>query len=350
MHEGFGAGEIRRRVIFKEKIVMTSMTRKEFLQTASGVVAATVVSTSVASAAAEKKGPKRGVSVYCYAQDIDVNVTLEDCLAEISDMGSPGKKMGVELLANGHIDGYPNPSDAWVKKWFDMCAKYEIQPVEYGHWVDSKLYVEGPEGLLGTKESVAMLIQDIKLANRLGFTCGRTKIGVIDQELFPVPNWREIIKAALPVAEKNNFRMLTEFHSPTLLKGRVIDEYMDFITKEKCTPWFGLNIDFSVFQDITSPRGNQPGGQPMKEGTYSKPEEIIPLLPNVHCCHAKFNNINQDCEDQTIPYSEIVKIMVDHQWDGYLLSEYEGVDKGTGGAWSAVRRQHVLLKRLLGET
>jgi sugar phosphate isomerase/epimerase len=328
---------------------MSVMTRKEFLQTAAGAVAATAVSTTAASAAIDKKGPKRGVSVYSYSQDIDVAVSLEDCLAEISDMGSPGKKMGVELLANGHIDGYPNPRDAWVKKWFDMCAKYEIQPVEYGHWIDSKLYAEGPEGLLNTKESVAMLVQDIKLANRLGFTCGRTKIGVIDAELFPVPNWREIIKAALPEAEKNNFRMLTEFHSPTLLKGRVIDEYMDFITKEKCTPWFGLNIDFSVFQTITSARGSLPGGQPMAEGTYSKPEEIIPLLPYVHCCHAKFNNINRDCEDQTIPYPEIVKILVDHQWDGYLLSEYEGADKATGGAWSAIRRQHVLLKRLLGE-
>ena len=66
----------------------------------------------------------------------------------------------------------------------------------------------------------------------------------------------------------------------------------------------------------------------MAEGTYSKPEDIIPLLPYVHCCHAKFNDINRDCEDQTIPYPEIVKILVDHQWDGYLLSEYEGVDKG----------------------
>ncbi len=322
---------------------MTDMTRKEFLQTAAGAVAATAVLTN-ATAAPQRKGPKRGVSVYCYSQDIDVTVTLEDCLAEISDMGSPGQKMGVEILANGHIDGYPNPTDAWVKNWYHMCEKYEIVPVEYGHWVDSKLYVEGPEGLLNTKESAAMLIQDIRLANRLGFTCGRTKIGVIDQELFPVPNWREIVKAALPVAQKNNFRMLTEFHSPTLLKGRVIDEYMDFITKEKCTPWFGLNIDFSVFQNKPGPGGR--GGAP---GSFSKPEEIIPLLPYVHCCHAKFNDINNDCEDQTIPYPEIVKIMVDHQWDGYLLSEYEGADKATGGTWSAVRRQHVLLKRLLGE-
>ncbi len=82
---------------------------------------------------------------------------------------------------------------------------------------------------------------------------------------------------------------------------------------------------------------------------FSKPEDIIPLLPYVHCCHAKFNDINRDCEDQTIPYPAVVKILVDHQWDGYMISEYEGVDKPNFGAVGAVRRQQVLLKRLLGE-
>jgi len=58
-----------------------------------------------------------------------------------------------------------------------MCAKYELLPVELGLWTDSKLYNEGPEGLLDTKESVAKLVQDIKLGNRLGFT--RIRAGVI---------------------------------------------------------------------------------------------------------------------------------------------------------------------------
>jgi sugar phosphate isomerase/epimerase len=335
------------------------MTRKEFLQTAAGAatVAALPVNTSLA---AEKKGPKRGVSVYSYSNEIDLTATLEDCIAEIGELGTPGQKMGVELLANGHGDGYPNPSEAWVKKWHEMCARNEVLPVELGHWVDSKLYNEGPEGLLDTKESVEKLVADIRLANRLGFTRGRTKLGMLENDGMPTRNWREIVKAALPAAEKNNFRMLTEFHSPTPLKGRVMDEYLDFITKEKCTPWFGINVDFSVFQTRTgggmgmggggaAGTGGQGGRGQTPAGPLSQPEDIIPILPYVHCCHAKFNDINRDCEDQSIPYRAIIKIMVDHEWDGYLLSEYEGADKPSGGAWSAVRRQHVLLKRLLGE-
>ncbi len=331
------------------------MTRKEFLQTAAGAVAASALP-AAASAAAERPGPKRGVSVYSSVSDLNVNVTLEVCFAEINDLDTRLYDLGLEVLT-GVVEDYPNPSDAWVKKWHDMCAKYHVKPVEYGHWVDSKLYNEtGP--YLSTKESYEQLVQDIKLANRLGFTCGRTKLGVIDQPgmpeydtLTPVKNWREFIKMAIPVAQKYNFRMLPEIHAPTLLKSPVLADYVDFIQKEKTTPWFGINVDFGVFQNLTSSRGRggQPGGQPMKEGSYSKPEDIIPLLPYTHCCHAKFNEMTDACECPNTPWAAVINIMKEHKWNGYLLSEYEGSDKGTGGAFAAVRKQHVMLKRLLGE-
>jgi hypothetical protein len=332
-----------------------TMTRKEFLQTAAGAIAVSAI-TRTASAAAEKPGPKRGVSAYSYVSDLNVNCTLEDCFAEINDLDTRNYDLGLEVLT-GVVEDYPNPSDAWVKKWHDMCAKYHVKPVEFGHWIDSKLYNEtGP--YLSTEESYEQLVQDIKVGSKLGFTHGRTKLGVIDQPgmpeydtLTPVRNWREIIKKALPVAEKYNFRMLPEIHAPTLLNSKILEDYIDFIQKEKTTPWFGLNIDFGVFQNITSARGRdgQPGGMPMKEGTYSKPEEIIALLPYVHCCHAKFNEINDDCECPNIPYAAVIDILKKHNWNGYLLSEYEGADKGSGGAFAAVRKQHVMLKRMLGE-
>ncbi len=341
------------------------MTRKQFLQTAAGAVAASAISTT-SSAAAEKKGPKRGVSIYSYSDDIYKTVTLEDCLAAVGNMVSDAQpEIGLEILANSHIDGYPNPSDAWVAKWFDMCKKYHLKPVEYGHWVDSKLYNEtGP--YLSTKESYDMLVRDIKLANKLGFTHGRTKLGVIDGILTPVTNWREFIKMALPVAEKYNFRMLPEIHSPTKLKSKMVDEYVDFIQKEKTTPWFGLNIDFGVFQNRRPSGGRTqgappagmtggPGGQRGRAGgpgempsmEASKVEEMIPLLPYVHCCHAKFMEMNDNCEETSIPYPEIIKMLIDHNWDGYMMSEYEGTDRSTGGAFTAVRKQHVMLRKLL---
>jgi sugar phosphate isomerase/epimerase len=334
------------------------MTRKDFLKTAAAVAGAVAVSahpsTAVAAPAETSQwpGPKRAVSVYSYVDDLNSTYTLEDCIEEIGSLGTDHYPVGVEILT-GAIEGYPNPSDAWVQKWHDMCAKNHVLPVELGHWVDSKLYSEF-EPWLSTQESYEQLVQDIKLGNKLGFTRGRTKIGVIDVGLDPVPNWREFLKMALPVAEKYNFRMLTEVHEPTLLNAKVIDMYLEFITKEKCSPWFGLNIDFSVFQNMNYQRHVSPGQTtndltPKEDGTYSKVPEMIPLLPYVHCCHAKFNNVNEECEDLTIPYPDIMKTLKENKWDGYMMSEYEGRDRPNGGAFAAVRRQHVLLRKLLGE-
>ena len=81
----------------------------------------------------------------------------------------------------------------------------------------------------------------------------------------------------------------------------------------------------------------------------SKVEDMIPLLPYVHCCHAKFMEMNDNCEETSIPYPDIITMLVEHKWNGYLLSEYEGEDRNRGGAFTAVRRHHVMLRRLLGE-
>ena len=270
------------------------------------------------------KGIHRGVSSYCWDEQLYFNMDLEDMFMHMQDIGA----YGLEILADGIVKGYPNPSNDWLDKWFGMIEKYDIVPVEYGHWVESRMFRDRD---YTTDEALAMLIHDIKLASFMGFTCMRTKLGVCDETLTPVPNWREFIKRALPYAEKYNVVMLPEIHLPTKLKSKMIDDYVEFIDKEQ-TKHFGLNIDFGVFM------------------TPSTPEDLIPLLPYVYCCHAKFNNMNEDFEETTIPYKEVIDIMKEHNWNGYLLSEYEGPNKDVPGyATTQVRRHHVMLKRLLGE-
>ena len=75
------------------------------------------------------KGPKRGVALYSYSAEFGFEKTLEDCFEDLKDMGATG----VEILANTHIENYPYPTDAWVDKWFALCDKYQVEPVEYGH-------------------------------------------------------------------------------------------------------------------------------------------------------------------------------------------------------------------------
>ena len=169
-------------------------------------------------------------------------------------------------------------------------------------------------------------------------------MSVIDDALNPVEYWREIIKGALPLAERLGLQMCPEIHIPTNLKSQMIQDYIDFIN-ETGTKSFGLNIDFSVFR------------HKFDEGEFvdphfvpNEPEDIIPLLPYIYCCHAKFIHMNDEFEETTIPYKEVLTILKEHGWNGYLLSEYEGADKYDQGyeVGQILRKHHIMMKNILG--
>lgn len=83
-----------------------------------------------------EKKIKRGVAIYSYSGEYGRTMNLEDCFKDMYDMGATG----IEILANSHIDSYPELSDEYVAEWKRLCAKYQIEPAEYGHWVDTRLY------------------------------------------------------------------------------------------------------------------------------------------------------------------------------------------------------------------
>lgn len=286
----------------------------------------------------DRKGPKRGVALYSYSAEFGLEKTLEDCFEDVHDMGAHG----IEILANTHIENYPYPTEEWVEQWFRLCDKYEVVPVEYGNWIDS--HVLGDRDLT-TEESYEMLARDIRLAHRLGFSVMRTKMPVISDTLEPVKNWREIIKMALPLAEELGIKMCPEIHIPTNLKSEMVNDFVAFI-KETGTKNFGLNIDFSVFRtEFAENEYRDPNYVP------NKPEDLIPLLPYVYCCHAKFIHMNDAFEETTIPYKEIIEVLKNQNWDGYLLSEYEGADKYDAGyeVGQTLRKQHIMLKNYIGD-
>ncbi|MBR2781707.1 MAG: TIM barrel protein [Oscillospiraceae bacterium] len=286
------------------------------------------------------RGPKRGVSIYSYSGEWCKTMNLEDCFKDMYDMGAHG----IEILANAHIYSYPELSDEYLAEWQRLCTTYDVEPAEYGHWIDYRLY---KDRTMTKEEALTMLERDFRIAHALGFRILRTKMGVVGPGLVPFLEWRDWISAALPLAEKYDVVMCPEIHASTVLADQMVQDFVEFVDKTG-TKNFGLNIDLSVFQN----RFDVPGvlswaGRATPK--YSKPEEIIPLLPYVYCIHAKFNKMDDDFNELTIPYPEILKILVDHQWDGYMVSEYEGEKKDVPGFVSQeLRKQHVMMKRILG--
>ncbi len=142
-----------------------------------------------------KKGqPKHGVSIFSYSDLLGVCMTLEDCFKDMYDMGATC----IEILAS-HVENYPNPSTQWVDNWFKLCEKYKIEPAEFGHWFDTRIYEDRP---LDVDESVERTVQDFKLANLLGFKVLRTKLTTLNKNADPVPGWEKYVEKALPYADQ----------------------------------------------------------------------------------------------------------------------------------------------------
>jgi sugar phosphate isomerase/epimerase len=280
-------------------------------------------------------------------------MTLEDCLADIADMGATG----VEILADTNIPGYPNPQAGWVDEWHKLLDKYDLAATCLSTWIDTRMHKNRP---LTVDEGLALLRRDLELAHRLGFTIMRPKIGVVSLDLIPDPVWREVVQRALPDAEKYGVRIAPEIHAPTPLKSRIVDDYLA-LAKETGTQYFGLLIDAGIFQnrvrtgehaDSTYIFGSpDPAlaaevGRTMSAPMNEDPADLIPVLPYVFHFHAKFWDMTGDLTDPHTDWDGIVKTLIEGGYKGYLSSEYEG-RRDLFRASDVVRRQQVLLRRLL---
>lgn len=149
----------------------------------------------------------------------------------------------------------------------------------------------------------------------------------------------------LTLAEKLDIQMCPEIHTPTNLKGFMVSDFVEFI-KETGTKNFGLNVDFSVYHTEYAP-----GEYKDTYFTPNVPADLIPLIPHIYCCHAKFIHMNDEFEETTILYKEIIRVLKDNQWDGYLLSEYEGADKYDDGyeVGQTLRKHHIMMENYIGD-
>jgi len=332
--------------------------RRQFVKMAAAAGAAALLPSSLAAATAKpgrgtaKKGmPKLGVSLYSYSQLLHRSMTLEDCFADIYDMGCTTFEM-----FGANLDGYPYPSTQTIDRYFSLVDRYKLEPGEYACNVDTHLR-RGPR--MTDDEIVEYMVREIKLANTLGFRCMRSRMtdkgGGAGEA--PEDGWQSYMARLLPYAEKYDVILQPEIKPQ--IKVQYVDDYLSFIDKHQ-TKHFGINVDFATFGPYAAPKmadGKAPPIDPMRPAVeYAKPEDIIPILPYIHTCHAKFYQMSEDFQETTITaYPQVLKIMQDHGWNGNLVSEFEGVDMGRDLGDRAyvcdqLRRQHVMMRRVLGYT
>lgn len=293
-------------------------------------------------------GPfKYGISLYSYMGDFGTVLDLEASLASVADLGATG----IEILGEGHITGYPNPTAAWIDQWFALLEKYSLEPTNYGSWIDTRLRSSGVNARdLTAVEGAAMLQRDLRLAKTLGFQFVRPKIGVITSDLVPHPTWTEAVERSLDLAAELDVIICPEIHSPTPIKHEVVDDYIDLIQRTG-TKHFGLLLDTGIFQDRPIPLrpGELPGKRPdFLDGIAVDPADVAAIAEYVVFIQAKFHDINEHLEDQQIPWAPVLQALKDSGYTGYLSSEYEG-ERIPWRSLEQVRRQHSLMRKVVGE-
>lgn len=289
---------------------------------------------------------KYGVSLYSYTDDIGTVMGLEEALYHASDAGATG----IEILGEGHVEGYPEPSSAWIDRWFALVDKYRLEPTNYASWIDTQIQRNRD---LTAEEGAAQLALDLNLAKRLGFKFVRPKFGVIDDELTPHPIWSGVVERVLDLAVKFDIMIVPEIHAPTPIRHPVVEGYVDFIQRTG-TKHFGLLIDTGIFQDRPLPYWQhetpemRKGAMSFLDGIKVPVEQLAEVIEYVPFIQAKFHHIDEQLHDHNIPWEKIVPALKSLNYSGYLSSEYEG-QRDPWVAIEQVRRQHALIRKLEAE-
>jgi sugar phosphate isomerase/epimerase len=300
-------------------------------------------------------------------------MSLEDCIRKAAEIGCEG----YEIVAAQMIASYPYVTDEVAGEFARYSGKYGIKPICYAANMDRGL-LKGRD--LTDDEMLSRAINDIKSAHRLG-------CGVMRQQYLIGP---EAMVRLAPYAEEYGVRVGIEIHNPETPTSPKIMEYREAF--DKCgSQYLGFITDFGCF----STKPNKPywdralanGAQPemldmlaqmrydevpqeeaterlLKAGANSAVlgavassygfvqfrreadlEGLKSIIPQNFEFHAKCHYVSEDLEEASIPYDEVLSTIVDSNFDGYVVVEYE--DEGGYDSVEMTRRCVAMIKKIL---
>ena len=323
---------------------------------------------------------KRGVSLYSFQEELFTGkMSVEDCVAFAASIGANG----IELLPEQTMKGFPNITDHQVGEWKDMMARHGTVSSCYDMFLDTKR-VKGR--LLNDDEQIESIERDLKLANRLGFSIMRVLI-------FVRP---DILERCIPLAEKYDVKMGVEVHSPwymdhpwirrtteviqrtgtthlgfvpdggaftkhfpPVMKARFIrqgarQEIADYVEREFENRTLSEYVVYEVAEKMGGNRAEVAMAEQLRHQIYADPRRLLEFMPYVFHIQAKFYEMTPDYVDPSIAYDDLIPVLIEGGYEGYLSSEYEGnrhiQDVEEVDSVEVVRRQHVMFERLTAET
>lgn len=265
---------------------------------------------------------------------------------------------GVEFLPDQMMHGAPHPSEETLREWDRLCREYSIKPVIADVFLNTNLF-DNRE--LTKKECVDLLIDEIRLAHRLGMDMIRL--------VSMTPG--DVLEPLLPYCEKYKVRMGLEIHAGLSFDKQKTKDYIAEM-KRLNSPYIGLVIDSGIFcrrvprvmenyckalgtgqppidfvnalfaegkdgRDLYGADGDfvpelkgllKSGPDHMyahfADGYENEPYTVLDdLIPYIFHVHFKLFEMTDDGE-YSIDYKGLLQYLHDHGYEGYVATEYEG--------------------------
>ena len=323
---------------------------------------------------------KRGVSLYSYQNETFQGLmTLEDCVRASVEMGA----RGIEVIGEQSFWGWPEVGveDAAVEDWRRIVAKYDAVAVSHDFMLDYKRY-KGRE--MPFEEQVASVRRDIDFGARLGMKYIRALVSIAP----------EVLVAAAPYAEGKGITILIEVHAPLHFDHPWIVRHAEAMEKsgsdalgflpdmgmflfrfppvwkerfirngvpQRIADYIERAYEDRVLSEYVILNVREMGGEgvsiamaeTLRHNAAFEPKRMLDHMGRIGNVHGKFYEMTADLVEPSIPYDEIVRVLKQGGYDGYICSEYEGnrwiEDVHPVDSVEQVRRHQEMLKRLIGE-
>jgi len=305
-------------------------------------------------------GIKASVSLYSLQyQYLQGKMNLEDIIRFITeDLGSDG----IELLPDQMLHGTPEPSEETYAMWNRLMEKYKPGLACADVFLNTNLYRNRD---LTKRECIRLINKEIVMAHRLGFK----KIRLVSM----VPAW--IIEPCLETAAANDVSLNIEIHAGLGFGVKKTDEYIEEMLRLD-SPYVGIVPDTSLYMkrpprvminyinhvmgqispdilaytdevfasgtdffqlNLKAEGGMDPKLKSMIQSPADefyasnisgyenrKLSELDDLAKYIQHVHFKLYEMTSEGEEYSIDYLEILKYLHDHNYNGYVSTEYEG--------------------------
>ena len=319
-----------------------------------------------------------GVSLYSYQDEFfRRDMTLRDCIEAVADMGATG----IEILPEEMIRDCFHIDERFLDQWFGWMDEFGTVPVAVDGFCDENGIWKKCGKSVTLEDKIMVQRRYIDLAKKLG--CRYIRSQTRDMEL---------LRALVPYAEEADIILALEIHAPGHVRDEINKQWIEVIEdtqtkhlgfipdfgiyESKPTPIIirqcirdGMNADIlaeaqekkdagisfeeakAYFEKKTTNSGDMDGVWRIYSVEPDDPEDLRALMPYVVGFHGKFWNMLDDMTEESVDYTEPMKVIIESGFDGFICSEYEGgrhmQDIGEVRGVEQVRRHHAMMRNVV---